>query len=293
MIEIFFRGLEPMTIFAIAALGELIDQRSGVLNVGVEGLMLFGCTIGFITVTLTGSFLLGFLFGMAIGGALGFLHGFLSITLKVDQVVSGMGIWIFGFGLTTFIGYSHTGPLPSDVGRVPTIAGLSPFFYIAIALVLITWFIFYRTSFGLRIRSVGEDPSVAEVSGINVTKTRYFCVTIAGILGGLAGAIFSLFYQTTWTYNPIMGFGFIALALVFFSLWNPLILLLGSFFFGTLWELSLNPQLILPGVMSMYIWRIIPFALTIVVLLIMSTARFRIRWGLVKPAALAKPYVKE
>lgn len=295
MWELIARILEASTIFVFAGIGELINQRSGVLNVGVEGMMLFGATFGFITVMLTGNFLLGFLVGMAIGGVLGLLHGFLSITLKVDQIVSGMGIWLLGFGLTTYVMYlsEAIGPLPTEVGKLSTIAGLSPFVYIGIALVFITWFIFYRMSFGLRIRSVGEDPSVAEVSGINVTKTRYLCVTIGGILAGLAGAIFSLFYVTTLSYNMTMGWGFIALALVFFSMWNPLILLGGSLLFGALWKISLTPEMVLPGVMSMYIWRMIPFIVTMLVLVIISTKWFRIRWGLAKPAALAKSYIKE
>ena len=291
MWEFIARSLEASTIFTIAALGELIDQRSGVLNVGIEGVMLFGATLGFIAAQSTESHLLGFLVGIAIGGLLGFLHGFFSVTLGVDQVVSGMGIWILGFGLTTYIGNPYTGPL--GIKRIPTIWGLSPFFYVGIALVVVSWFVLSKTSLGLRIRSVGEDPSVAEVSGIDVTKTRYLCVTIGGMLGGLSGAIYSLFYNPVWNYNFLMGWGFIALALVFFSTWNPLILLGGSLLFGTLWQLSLNPQLVLPGLLSRYIWRTIPFVITIGVLLIISTKWFRTRWGAAKPEALGTPYVKE
>src|SRR3990172_8095991 len=132
MWEFIARSLEASTIFTFAALGELINQRSGVLNVGIEGVMLFGATAGFITAQTTGSYLLGFLVGIAIGALLGLLHGFVSITLGVDQVVSGMGIWIFGFGLTTYIGNPFTGPLGME--RIPTIFGLSPFFYIGIVL---------------------------------------------------------------------------------------------------------------------------------------------------------------
>ena len=291
MWEFIARSLEASTIFTIAALGELINQRSGVLNVGVEGVMLFGATLGFIAAQSTGSYLLGFLAGIAIGGLLGLLHGFFSVTLGADQVVVGMGIWILGFGLTTYIGNPYTGPLGME--RIPTILGLSPFFYVGIALVVVSWFLLSKTSLGLRIRSVGENPSVAEVSGIDVTKTRYLCVTIGGMLMGLSGAIYSLFYNPVWNYNFLMGWGFIALALVFFSMWNPLILLGGSLLFGTLWQLSLNPQLVLPGVLSRYIWRMIPFVITIGVLLIISTKWFRIRWGAAKPEALATPYVKE
>ena len=291
MWEFIARSLEASTIFTFAALGELINQRSGVLNVGIEGVMLFGATLGFITAQSTGSYLLGFLVGIAIGGLLGFLHGFFSVTLGADQVVVGMGIWILGFGLTTYIGNPYTGPLGME--RIPTILGLSPFFYVGIALVVVSWFVLSKTSLGLRIRSVGEDPSVAEVSGVDVTKTRYLCVIIGGMLMGLSGAIYSLFYNPVWNYNFLMGWGFIALALVFFSMWNPLILLGGSLLFGTLWQLSLNPQLVLPGVLSRYIWRMIPFVITIGVLLIISTKWFMIRWGAAKPEALATPYVKE
>jgi ABC-type uncharacterized transport system permease subunit len=291
MWEFLARSLEASTIFTFAGLGELVDQRSGVLNVGIEGVMLFGATLGFIAAQSTGSYLIGLLVGIAIGGLLGLLHGFFSVTLGVDQVVSGMGIWILGFGLTTYIGNPYTGPLGME--RIPTILGLSPFFYLGIAFVVVAWFVLSKTSLGLRIRSVGENPSVAEVSGLDVTKTRYLCVTIGGMLGGLSGAIYSLFYNPVWNYNFLMGWGFIALALVFFSMWNPFILLGGSLLFGTLWQLSLNPQLVLPGVLSRYVWRTVPFVITIGVLLLMSTKWFRIRWGAARPEALAQPYVKE
>jgi len=291
MWELIVRSIEAAMIFTFAGLGELIDQRSGILNVGIEGVMLFGATLGFIAAKTTGNYLLGFAAAIAIGGLLGLLHGFFSITLGADQVVVGMGIWILGFGLTTYIGSPYTGPL--GMARIPAVFGLSPFFYLGIALVVIVWFVLSRTSLGLRIRSVGENPSVAEVSGIDVAKTRYLCVTIGGMLGGLAGAIYSLFYNPVWNYNFLMGWGFIALALVFFSMWNPLILLGGSLLFGAMWQLSLNPQLVLPGVLSRYIWRTVPFIITIGVLLIISTKWFRTRWGAAKPEALARPYEKE
>lgn len=291
MAEFLTRSLEASTIFTFAALGELIGQRSGILNVGIEGVMLFGATLGFITAQTTGSFLLGFLVGIAVGGLLGLLHGFFSITLGGDQVVSGMGIWILGFGLTTYIGNPYTGPLGME--RIPTVFGISPFFFLSIILVVITWFVLSKTSLGLRIRSVGENPSVAEVSGINVERTRYLCVVVGGMLMGLAGAIYSLDYNPVWNYNFLMGWGFIALALVFFSMWNPFIMLAGSLLFGTLWQLSLNPQLVLPGLLSRYLWRTVPFVITIAVLLLISTKWFRSRWGAAKPEALGQPYVKQ
>ncbi|HSG17990.1 MAG TPA: ABC transporter permease [Anaerolineae bacterium] len=291
MPEFWIRSLDASTIFLIAALGELIDQRSGILNVGVEGVMLFGATLGFIVAQNTESYLLGFLVAIAIGALLGLLHGFFSITLGGDQVVSGMGIWILGFGLTTYIGAPYAGPLGME--RIPKILGLSPFFFVGIVLAVLTWFVLTKTSLGLRIRSVGENPTVAEVSGISVAKTRYLCTITGGILMGFAGAVYSLDYNPVWNYNFIMGWGFIALALVFFSMWNPLILMAGALLFGTLWQLSLNPQLVLPGVFSRYVWRMVPFAITLGVLLLMSTKWFRTRWGAAKPEALGQPYVKE
>lgn len=291
MPEFFIRSLDASTIFLIAGLGELFGQRSGILNVGIEGAMLFGATLGFITAQTTGNYFLGFIVGIAIGGFLGLMHGFFSITLGVDQVVSGMGIWILGFGLTTYIGAPYAGPLGMD--RIPTVLGLSPFFYVGIFLTVIIWFVLSRTSLGLRIRAVGENPAVAEVSGINVAKTRYFCTISAGMLMGFAGAVYSLDYNPVWNYNFLLGWGFIALALVFFSMWNPFVLLGGSLLFGTLWQLSLNPQLVLPGFMSRYLWRMVPFAITLGALILMATKWFRAKWGAAKPEALGQPYLKD
>jgi simple sugar transport system permease protein len=291
MWEFAARSLNAATVFTIAALGELIGQRSGILNVGIEGVMLFGATLGFIVAKNSGDYLLGFLAAVAIGGLIAALHGFLSITLGGDQVVNGMGIWILGFGLTAYIGYPYTGPLGMD--RIPDLAGLSPFLFLALGLVILTWWVFSKTTLGLRIRSAGESPSVTEVSGINVNRTRYLSVVVAGMLMGLAGAIYSLDYNPVWSINFLLGWGFIALALVFFSLWNPFILFGGSILFGTLWQLSLNPQLILPGVMSRYIWRTVPFIITIAVLVLMSTKWFSSRWGAAKPAALGLPRKEE
>jgi ABC-type uncharacterized transport system permease subunit len=291
MPEFFTRSFDASTIFLVASLGELVGQRSGVLNVGIEGVMLFGATLSFITAQATGSYLLGFLVGIAIGALFGLLHGVFSITLGGDQVVSGMGIWIVAFGLTTYIGSPFTGPLGLE--RIPTIFGISPFFYVGIALAVVIWFVLSKTSLGLNIRSVGENPAVAEVSGINVVKTRYLAVITGGMLMGFAGSIYALDFNPVWSYNFLLGWGFIALALVFFSMWNSLILLGGSILFGTLWQLSLNPQLVLPDVMSRYIWRTVPFGITLGVLLLMSTKWFRARWGAAKPEALGQPYIKD
>jgi simple sugar transport system permease protein len=291
MIEILTRSLEASTIFLFAALGELLNQRSGGLNVGLEGLMLFAGTLAFITAQITSTYGLGLLAGLAIGGALGLAHGFFSITMRGDQVVSGMGLWILSFGLTTYIGNPYTGPL--GMPRIPTVLGLSPFFYLSIVLVAAVWVLLFRTNLGLTIRSVGENPSAAEASGINVAATRYLCVTAGGILAGLSGAVYTLSYNPVWNYNFLMGWGFVSLALVFFSMWNPWILLAGATLFASMWQLSLSPELVLPGVLSRYVWRTLPFVITILILAIISTSWFRTRWGLARPEALGRPYVRE
>ncbi|HIQ12132.1 MAG TPA: ABC transporter permease [Caldilineales bacterium] len=291
MLAFLIRSLEAAMIFTFAGLGELVDQRSGVLNVGLEGIMLFGATLGFIAAKTTGNYLIGFLVGIGIGALLGLLHGFFSITLGVDQVVSGMGIWIFGFGMTTYIGSSHTGPLGLE--RLPTWFGISPFFFLSLVLVAIVWFVLNKTGWGLSIRSVGEQPSVAEVSGLKVTRIRYLCVVFGGVMAGFAGAVYGLYYNPVWNYNFLMGWGFISLALVFFSMWNPYLLFGGAVLFGLLWQLSLNPQMFFPGLASRYIWRMVPFIMTILVLILISSKWFRSRWGAATPEALGKPYHKE
>lgn len=291
MWELLARSLEASTVFLFAALGELINQRAGVLNVGIEGVMLFGGTAAFITAQTMGSHPLGFLAALIVGGLLGLAHGFFSITLQGDQVVSGMGLWILSFGLTTYLGSPYTGPL--GLGRISNLLGLSPFFLLGVALVAAAWLLLFRTSLGLAIRSAGENPAAAEASGISVTAIRYLCVTFGGMLAGLSGATYTLSYNPVWNYNFLMGWGFVSLALVFFSMWNPWILLAGASLFGIMWQLSLSPELILPGVLSRYVWRTVPFAITIPILVIISTPWFRTRWGLAKPEALGRPYGKE
>lgn len=290
MWEFWVRSLNASTIFTVAALGEIIGQRAGILNVGMEGVMLFGATISFMVAKITGNYLLGFAAGIAIGALIGLLHAFFSVTFGGDQVVNGMGIWILGFGLTAYLGYPYTGPL--GLPRLPAIGGLSPFFFLSLALAGGIWFFLFKTHAGLKLRSVGENPSVAEVSGINVFRTRYASELFGGTLMGLAGAIYALDYNPVWNYNFLMGWGFIALALVFFSMWNPFLLVGGSILFGTLWQVSLNPEALLPSVFSRYIWRAFPFVITIIILILMSTKWFSSRWGAAKPQALGLPYEK-
>ncbi len=289
------RCLEVTAVLLFAAVGELWDQRSGVLNVGIEGLMLLGAASGFVTAIHTGNLVLGFMVGTIVGGIFGFLHGLFSIMLKVDQVISGMGIWIFAMGFVTWWVDRYSGPLPEELSS-PRIGGLlSPMFFLAIAFVFIVWFILFKTHLGLKIRSVGEDPSVAEATGINVTRIRYMSVTVGGLLGGLAGAFLILTYMGLWGHIPTQGLGWIALALVFFSMWRPLILLGGALLFGVIWQFGISPEVIFPGGLGipLGVYRMLPFIVTIIVLVVIYTPKFRRKWGLAKPAALGLPYVKE
>ena len=205
--------------------------------------------------------------------------------------MSGMGIWILGFGLTTYIG----APLPDHWAWIEfrPIFGLSPFFFHRHHIGRRHLVRALQTSLGLRIRSVGENPAVAEVSGINVTKTRYLCVVRRACLWVLPAQFTPWITIRSGATISCMGWGFIALALVFFSMWNPFILLGGSILFGTLWQLSLNPELVLPGVLSRYIWRMVPFAITLGALILMATKWFRAKWGAAKPEALGQPYLKD
>ncbi len=286
-------AIQASMIFLFAAIGELVDQRSGILNVGLEGLMLVGALGSFVVAGATGNPWLGFLAGIAAGAIFGLLHGFLSITLKADQVVSGMGIWIFALGLTTYLGNPFSGPLENAGIMKGVIGGLTPMFFIGLLIVFLVWFVLFKTRIGLEIRSIGEDPYVAEASGLNVEKIRYLCVITAGALGGLSGAYLVLVYNPTWSPNPTMGRGWIALAIVFFSMGKPKILILGAFLMGFLWVFALSSTEIIPWLpaLSYHFYRMIPFIATIVILMIISSKRISRRLGAARPAALGKPYI--
>ncbi|HID04561.1 MAG TPA: ABC transporter permease [Candidatus Caldiarchaeum subterraneum] len=284
------RSLEISTILLLAAIGELLDERSGVLNVGIEGIMLLGAAAGFIVGDAVGGFV-GLLVGAAVGGLIGFLHGVFSISLKVDQVVSGMGIWLFAMGFVTYWADRYSGPLDT---KIPKIYDLSPMFPIALLTVFLIWFVLAKTHIGLKIRAVGENPFAAEVSGVDFIKIRYLCVVVGGALGGLAGASLIISYLGAWSHLPTKGLGWVALALVMFSLWRPLILLGGSLLFGFLWQLAISPETIYAGIPApLPVLRMIPFIMTILFLVVISTETFRKKWALAKPESLGIPFFKE
>ncbi|MEN3048062.1 MAG: ABC transporter permease [Candidatus Caldarchaeales archaeon] len=284
------RVLEVSTILLLAAAGELLVQRSGVINVGIEGLMLFGAATSFMTAQLFGP-LPGFIAGSLVGTLLGLFHAVMSVSLRVNQIISGMGVWLFAMGFVTYWADRYTGPLRTSV---PRIAGLTPALFIALAVVFVIWFVLNKTHYGLKIRSVGENPAAAEVSGVNVSRIRYVCTIIGGTLGSFAGSVLLLSYLGAWSHLPTKGLGWLSFGLVMFSLWRPGILLAGALAFGFVWQFAISPESIVPGFpVPLPVSRMLPFLVTVVILTIISTERFRRKWALLKPEALGQPYIKE
>jgi general nucleoside transport system permease protein len=290
------------TPLVIAALGELVTERSGVLNLGVEGMMIMGAVSAFAATQMTGSPYIGVLAGIAAGGAFSLLFGFLTLTLVANQVATGLALTILGLGLSGQLGESFVGqpgiklqpivvPLLSDIpflGRLLFQQDL--IFYLSIALVVgIHWFLF-KSRTGLKMRAIGDNHASAHALGINVIRTRYLAVMFGGSCAGLAGAQLSLVYTPQWVENMTAGRGWIALALVVFASWRPLRLLAGGYLFGAVSIGQLHAQAFGIGIPSQVL-SALPYVATIVVLIIISHNR---RTTLINtPASLGKPFVPE
>lgn len=290
------------TPILFAALGELMTERSGILNLGVEGMMLVGAVMGFIFTVKTGNHWIGILAAMTGGGLLSLIHAFISVTLRGNQVVSGLALTIFGTGISGFIGKSYLGmpmtnsfdviaiPILKDIPVLgPALFNQDALVYISLILAIIAWYVLYRTRWGLSIRAVGENPAAADAVGISVSRVRYICTIIGGMMAGIGGAYLSLAYAPSWQENMTAGRGWIAVALVIFALWNPLFQILGSYLFGGVEACTFRMQLagieISPSFLSM-----LPYILTIFVL-VLVTIRLRQEAG--APGALAVPYDRE
>lgn len=295
--------LRTATPLLLAGIGELFSERSGVLNIGLEGIMLIGTLVGFLFAYLTGQAWIGILAGSLAGALIALIHALLSVTLGVSQVVSGVGINITCAGLSMATYRVVFGPsliqapmasaqqpvhLPflSDLPVVgPIVFQQMPTVYIALALVPLAWFILYRTELGLRMRAVGEHPLAAETLGVSVARVRYLCVCICGFLTGMAGTFLSLGLLNIYLDNMTAGRGWIALAVVIFGKWEPGGVLAAALFFGFADALQLRLQAL--GVNAPYQFLLmIPYVLTIVALL-GAVGRS------VGPAVLGKPYTGE
>jgi len=242
------------TVLIFAALGEVIAERAGILNLGVEGMMLTGALGGFITTVITGSYWLGFAVGIVLGMVMAFIHAFLCITLKSNQVISGVMLTLLGTGLTTFFGQQWVGEQIQGFPQltIPVLVDLpvvgealfrsTATDYLALLMVPVVWYFLFRTNLGLETISVGEDPEMADTMGVDVFKMRYLAVIIGGGFAGAAGAHLSLAYLQLWVPGMSAGRGWIAVALVIFAQWRPERVLIGAYIFGLLDALQLRSQ---------------------------------------------------
>jgi simple sugar transport system permease protein len=294
------RSLVYGTPLLLGTLGEIYAERSGVLNLGVEGMMIMGAYSAFTTAYITGNPWLGILMGAVVGGAFSLIHAFTSVTLKANQVVSGLSLTMLGLGLSGVLGRGWEGkPLPVSLPKI-TVSSLSkiPFLgsilfegqnlivYLTILLVPLLWYVLYRTRIGITIRSVGESPATADSLGINVDRVRYICVFLGGILAGVAGGYLSVAYRPAWTEGMTAGTGWIVIALTIFAFWNPAYGMLGAYLFAALYHLSYRLQ---PWV-SPELLKAMPYAFAILVLIFVSRGTLQKRMG--APAALALPYTR-
>ncbi len=308
-------GVASGTVLLFATLGEVIAERSGVLNLGVEGMMLIGAMSGFSVTITTGNPWLGVAAGMLASGLISQAHAFIVITLQADQVVSGLALTFLGTGISLVLGegLSKAGTvslMPSFsiplLSQIPLLGAIfftkqSVLVYIGYLLTPLAWYYINRTRGGLHLRAVGEYPAAADALGINVFRMRYLYVFIGGLLAGLAGATISLAVAPGWFSELTTGGqGWIAVGLVIFAQWDPLRAAAGSYVFGALRRLILDIQgptqllgLRNPFYYSPY-WgfflQMLPYAFTVVVLVIGSREAIRKRLG--APAALGEPYIR-
>lgn len=290
------------TPLVLAALGELVTERAGVLNLGVEGMMIMGAVLAFAATNATGSPYIGILAGIAGGAVFSLLFGFLTLTLVANQVATGLALTILGLGVSGQIGEAYVGmsgtklpqitvPLLSDIPFFgPLLFKQDLIFYISIALVVgVNWYLFKSRS-GLKIRAIGDNHASAHALGIGVIRTRYLAVLFGGACAGLAGAQLSLVYTPQWVENMTAGRGWIALALVVFASWRPWRVLAGGYLFGAVSISQLHAQALGLGIPSQFL-SALPYAATVVVLVLISHNR---RMTLINtPASLGKPFVPD
>lgn len=287
------------TPLLMVALGALICERSGVLNLGLEGMMLMGAMAGFVTAYSTGSLGLGVLAAVAAGMGMALLFAFMTVTLAANQYAAGLALTIFGTGLSAFLGAGFVGNTVSGFDRlaIPWLSNLPlvgrAFFnqdilvYLSLLLAGLVYVFLYRSRGGLVLRAVGESPEAANANGLRVLAVRYLAVAFGGGMAGLGGAYLSLAYTPMWTENMTSGRGWIALALVVFATWRPERLVLGAYLFGGASIL----HLVLQGVgwrVSTELLATLPYVVTILVLVLLSFNPTRTRLN--TPLSLGQPY---
>ena len=296
LVGILSSGIRLATPYLYAAIGETFGQRSGVLNLGVEGQMLLGAFAAFYVTFTTESVWLGLLAAAIVGMLMGLAMAFVSINLQAEQGISGIGFYLFGLGLSDLLFQKLLGTVETVSGFRPIhIPGLSDipilgeiFFsqsilvYGAYFLVFVAWFILNKTTLGLKIKAVGESPQAADSLGVSVSKIRYFTVTLGGALSGIAGASLSVALLNVFQQNMTSGLGFIAVALVYFGGWRPWAVMGGALLFSIVNSLQLWVQVLDIPIPSDFAV-MMPYVLTIIVLII-TVQRVR------PPSALSKPF---
>jgi len=297
IISVAQRTLVAGTPLLLGTIGEVICERSGILNLGVEGVMAIGAVTAFIITFVTGNPWFGLLAAIIAASLISIIHAFASITLQASQVVSGLALTMLGLGISGLVGKPYIGkpltikmqnwaiPVLSDIPILgPILFDHSPFFYMALGLAVIAWFTLEYTRLGIIIRSAGENPRATETQGINVYRVRYWCVIIGGALSGMAGAHLSTSYSKSWIEGMTAGRGWIVIALTIFALWNPLRAVIGAFLFGGIFVIQylLQPLGISPNFLAM-----LPYISTLLVLFIGALRDSR-RFN--APAMLAEPY---
>jgi general nucleoside transport system permease protein len=285
------------TPLLLATTGEIICERSGILNLGVEGVMAVGAVVAFIVTMTTGQPWLGVLAAIAAGMTISIIHAFASITLQANQVVSGLALTMLGLGLSGMLGKPYVGkplsikmndfavPYLSDIPYIGKILFVqTPFFYLAVVLAFGSWFLLERTRLGIQIRSTGENPRATETQGVNVFLIRYLSVLIGGGFSALAGAHLSISYSKSWIEGMTAGRGWIAIALTIFALWNPGRAIWAAFLFGGIFvaQYLMQPLGISPNFLSM-----LPYIATLLILLLISLKDPK---KLNAPAMLSAPY---
>jgi general nucleoside transport system permease protein len=303
VIAICLAAIASGTSILLPALGEAITERSGVQNLGVEGMMLMGALFGYIIDIQTQNIVLAFVAAMLAALTLAIVHAFLSITLRANQIVSGLAVTLFGSGLTAFIGKPFVGAqAPVVLSKVP-IPGLSqipvlgpilftqdPVVYATFILVPVLWYFVYRTRPGLNLRAIGENPATADAMGVGVVSRRYLYTIAGGALAGAGGAYLSLGYTPTWVEGMTAGRGWIAVGLVVFGTWDPLRVMAGAYLFGFVDGFQLRAQGLGSTIPSFFL-NMLPYLFTVLVVALSSGERLQRKLG--TPKALGLPYWRE
>jgi len=301
LIGIAHSGIRLATPYLYAAIGETFSQRSGVLNLGVEGLMLLGAFSGFYATYMTGNPWLGLAAAALVGAVMGLAMAFVSVTLQAEQGISGIGFYLFGLGASSLLFKVMIGSIEGVEGfpelhvclpngyclsDLPVIGqiflGHSLLVYGAYLMVPVAWYVLNRTTWGLNIKAVGQNPQAADTLGVSVTKVRYLTVTFGGLMAGVAGASLSISLLNIFQEGMTNGIGFIAVALVYFGSWTPVGVLAGALLFSAVNALQLWVQVLglnIPSDVAV----MLPYLLTILAL------AFPFRRAL-QPAALTKPF---